>query len=271
MARQNLQRAFHVHETSVHRGLRRRRAPRLQLVVESRAASRSEAAPVGGATLGSAALGGATVAPAQAAASSDSSRGYGPLLQGPFDFPSASRATVRTELVKGRMWSFEQVQGVIYVHVPVRMTVVKLDGGGLFVYAPVAPTAECLRLLAEIEAEHGAVEHILLPTLAIEHKDFAGAFASKRPRAQLWVPIRRRPPPRSRLTDHALTWPCRYIPTGGAGAVLVPAGPAFDAGASRGTLPAREGGRASALGQAAAVPHLRPAAREGGVLSRTRE
>ena len=37
------------------------------------------------------------------------------------------------------------------------MTVVKLDAGGLFVYAPVAPTAECLRLLSEVEAAHGAV------------------------------------------------------------------------------------------------------------------
>ena len=87
----------------------------------------------------------------------------------------------------GRIWSFEQVQGVIYVHVPVRMTVVKLDAGGLFVYAPVAPTAECLKLLSEVEAEHGPVRHILLPTLALEHKDFAGAFAGARPAAQLWV------------------------------------------------------------------------------------
>jgi len=114
-------------------------------------------------------------------------RRYGPLLQGPFDFPSAARATVRRELSPGRIWSFEQVQGVIYVHVPVRMTVVKLDSGGLFVYAPIAPTAECLRLLAEVEADHGPVVHILLPTLAIEHKSFAGAFANARPKAQLWV------------------------------------------------------------------------------------
>ena len=114
-------------------------------------------------------------------------RRYGPLLQGPFDFPSASRATVRRELVSGRIWSFEQVQGVIYVQIPVRMTVVKLESGGLFVYAPIAPTVECLRLLTEIEAEHGAVTHILLPTLAIEHKSFAGAFADARPTAQLWV------------------------------------------------------------------------------------
>ena len=124
---------------------------------------------------------------ADAAASAAGGRSYPPLLQGPFDFPSASRATVRRELQPGRMWSFEQVQGVIYVHVPVRMTVVKLDEGGLFVYAPVAPTEECLRLLAELEAEHGDVAHILLPTLAIEHKSFAGAFAAARPNAQLWV------------------------------------------------------------------------------------
>ena len=67
------------------------------------------------------------------------------------------------------------------------MTVVRLDSGGLFVYAPVAPTTECMRLVAELEVAHGDVAHILLPTLAIEHKSFAGAFASRRPRAQLWV------------------------------------------------------------------------------------
>ena len=53
------------------------------------------------------------------------------------------------------------------MHVPVRMTVVRLDGGGLLVYAPVAPTAECLRLLAELEAAHGEVKHILLLTLTL--------------------------------------------------------------------------------------------------------
>ena len=134
-----------------------------------------------------AAIGAAEAAPQAAFAGSD--RAYGPLLQGPFDFPAprSTRATLRRELVPGRIWSFDQVQGVIFVHVPVRMTVVKLDSGGLFVYAPVAPTAECLRLVAELEALHGEVKHILLPTLAIEHKDFAGAFAAARPAATLWV------------------------------------------------------------------------------------
>ena len=94
---------------------------------------------------------------------------------------------MRRELISGRIWAFDQVQGVIYVHVPVRMTVVKLDAGGLFVYAPVAPTTECLQLLTELEATHGPVRHILLPSLALEHKYFAGAFAGARPGAQLWV------------------------------------------------------------------------------------
>ena len=36
------------------------------------------------------------------------------------------------------------MQGLIYVHVPVRMTAVKLDAGGLLLYSAVAPTEEGL-------------------------------------------------------------------------------------------------------------------------------
>ena len=148
------------------------------------ATSRRTAITTGAAALTTAAV---TTSPANAVADNSPERQYGPLLQGPFDFPAASRATLRREIIPGRIWSFEQVQGFIYVHIPVRMSVVKLDSGGLFVYAPIGPTDECLRLLSEIEAEHGPVKHILLPTLALEHKSFAGAFAGKRPNAQLWV------------------------------------------------------------------------------------
>ena len=81
--------------------------------------------------------------PGRAAARSD--RDYGAVPAGPFVFGTPllgpPRATVRRELVPGRIWSFEQVQGLIFVHVPVRMTVIALDGGGLLVYAPIAPTA----------------------------------------------------------------------------------------------------------------------------------
>ena len=113
-------------------------------------------------------------------------RAWWPQVQGPFDLPAADRATLRREIVPGEVWSLEQVQGVIYVHVPVRMMVTKIRGG-LFAYSVVAPTNECLRLLSELEAEHGPLTHILLPTLALEHKSFAAPFARARPDAQLWV------------------------------------------------------------------------------------
>ena len=74
--------------------------------------------------------------------------------------PYARRKTVAAEVVPGRVWTFDQLQGTLYVHVPVRMTVVKLGAPGssrLFVFAPVAPTQECLRAVRALEEEHGKV------------------------------------------------------------------------------------------------------------------
>jgi hypothetical protein len=42
--------------------------------------------------------------------------------------------------------------------------------GGLFVYAPVAATRECLALLQPLIDAHGPVKHIVLPAVAVEHK-----------------------------------------------------------------------------------------------------
>ena len=69
------------------------------------------------------------------------------------------------------------------------MTVIKLEntpGGGLFVYAPVAPTGECLAMLRKLEAEHGPVKHIVLGTLGLEHKVFAGPFSQRFSQAKVW-------------------------------------------------------------------------------------
>ena len=44
------------------------------------------------------------------------------------------------------MWGFEQKIGLLYVHVPIRMTAVRLESGGLLLYGAVAPTGECLEL-----------------------------------------------------------------------------------------------------------------------------
>lgn len=103
-------------------------------------------------------------------------------------YPYGTRKTIRREIVPGRVWSFEQVQGIFYVVVPIRMTVIKLDRGGLFVYAPVAPTKECLRLLEELVVEHGEIKYIILPTISgVEHKVFIAPFARKFPQALVYV------------------------------------------------------------------------------------
>ena len=103
-------------------------------------------------------------------------------------YPYGQRRTLRDEVVKDSIWTFDQIQGIFYVVVPIRMTVVKLDTGGLLVYAPVAPTPECIRLVNELVAKHGEVKYIILPTVSgIEHKVFVGPFARYFPKAQVYV------------------------------------------------------------------------------------
>eukprot|EP00803_Ostreobium_quekettii_P006277 evm.model.scf_3018.1 EVM.evm.TU.scf_3018.1 scf_3018:3596-7346(+) len=100
--------------------------------------------------------------------------------------PFLQRKTIRTEVVKGKIWTFEQPQalGFSYVAINVRMTVIKLKSGGLWVHAPIAPTGECIRLLKELGAP---VEYIILPTFAYEHKIFVGPFARKFPKAKVYT------------------------------------------------------------------------------------
>ncbi|XP_078176179.1 lysine-tRNA ligase [Carex rostrata] len=100
--------------------------------------------------------------------------------------PFLNRRTIRTEAVKGCIWLFEQEQalGFSSVSTNIRMTVIKLKSGGLWVHAPIAPTKECIQLLKELDAP---VEYIILPTFAYEHKIFVGPFSRKFPRAKVWV------------------------------------------------------------------------------------
>jgi hypothetical protein len=103
-------------------------------------------------------------------------------------YPYGQRRTLRKEVVKDTIWTFDQIQGILYVVTPIRMTVVKLKAGGLLVYAPVAPTPECLKLMQELVDTHGAVQYIILPTVSgIEHKVFVGPFARRFPKAQVYV------------------------------------------------------------------------------------
>eukprot|EP00957_Ditylum_brightwellii_P023412 1766985-Ditylum_brightwellii.AAC.1 len=65
--------------------------------------------------------------------------------------------------------------GIYYVHVPIRMTVVAVHQNdpnkrGLVVFAPVAPTKECLSLMHDLIDQYGPVRDIILPSVAVEHK-----------------------------------------------------------------------------------------------------
>ncbi|MEL7314377.1 MAG: DUF4336 domain-containing protein, partial [Cyanobacteria bacterium J06559_3] len=103
-------------------------------------------------------------------------------------YPYGQRRTLMREVVKDTIWTFDQVQGIFYVVVPIRMTVVKLQPQGLLVYSPVAPTPECVQFVRSLEAQHGPVQYIIMSTTTgIEHKVFVGPFARKFPQAQVYV------------------------------------------------------------------------------------
>ncbi len=103
-------------------------------------------------------------------------------------YPYGRRRTICAEIVKDTIWTFDQLQGILYTVVPIRMTVIKLAAGGLLVYAPVAPTVECVRLVNELVTKHGDVKYIILPTSSgLEHKVFVGPFARCFPQAQVFV------------------------------------------------------------------------------------
>jgi hypothetical protein len=103
-------------------------------------------------------------------------------------YPYGQRRTLRREVISETVWTFDQIQGIFYVVVPVRMTVVRLEAGGLLVYAPIAPTPECVRLMQELVERYGEVKYIILPTVSgLEHKVFVGPFARRFPTAEIYI------------------------------------------------------------------------------------
>ena len=102
-------------------------------------------------------------------------------------YPYGRRVSLMREVIEGRVWCFEQLHGVWYVAVPIRMTVLKVEGG-LLLYAPVPPTAELLIGLRGLEAQHGQVLSIVLATSSgLEHKLPVAALARAFPKATVWV------------------------------------------------------------------------------------
>ncbi len=103
-------------------------------------------------------------------------------------YPFGQRRTLKTEVIPGQLWTLEQLQGLFYVVTPIRMTVVRLAAGGLLVYAPIAPTPECIEMMNELVNAYGDVKYIILPTVSgLEHKIFVGPFAQQFKSAQVYV------------------------------------------------------------------------------------
>jgi hypothetical protein len=94
-----------------------------------------------------------------------------------------SKKTISKEIVAGAIWTFDQKFGILNVQVPLRMTVVRLSDGGLLVYNPVAATPECVEMLNDLVSKHGPLKHIVVGSVALEHKVYAGVLAQKFPNA----------------------------------------------------------------------------------------
>ncbi|KGG15383.1 MULTISPECIES: DUF4336 domain-containing protein [unclassified Prochlorococcus] len=102
-------------------------------------------------------------------------------------YPYGSRNTVFTELVPDLVWSFEQLQGLYYVAVPIRMTVVKVPKG-LMLINPLPPTIDLIKQLRILENKYGPIRSIVLPTASgLEHKISMPAISRIFSKAILWV------------------------------------------------------------------------------------
>uniref|UniRef100_A0A6U5IZN7 Metallo-beta-lactamase domain-containing protein n=1 Tax=Corethron hystrix TaxID=216773 RepID=A0A6U5IZN7_9STRA len=101
--------------------------------------------------------------------------------------PYKRKKTIFNTVVPDSIYTLEQKFGILNVQVPIRSTIVALKGGGLFVYDPVAPTKEATAMIDDLVKKHGPVKHVVLGSVAIEHKVYAGIFSQKYPEAAVWV------------------------------------------------------------------------------------
>jgi len=113
-------------------------------------------------------------------------RGYININGFPFPVgPFFERKTVITELVKDRVYSFEQPLTLSDISANVRTTVFRMRNNKLLVYNPVAPTKEFLNELDSLKSD--GVAHILLGATQYEHKEFVGPFTRRFPEAKVWA------------------------------------------------------------------------------------
>ena len=102
-------------------------------------------------------------------------------------YPYGRKRTIFRELVPNQIWSFEQLQGIYYVAVPVRLLVVRVKNG-LMIINPLPPTEELLSDINVLVKKIGPVKTIVLPTASgLEHKIGLPALARAFPNAKIWL------------------------------------------------------------------------------------
>jgi len=102
-------------------------------------------------------------------------------------YPYGRKRTIFRELVPNQIWSFEQLQGIYYVAVPVRLLVVRVKNE-LMIINPLPPTDELLRDIDLLQKKIGPVKTIVLPTASgLEHKIGLPALARAFPHSKIWV------------------------------------------------------------------------------------
>ncbi|CAE7454238.1 unnamed protein product [Symbiodinium sp. KB8] len=130
----------------------------------------------------------------------------------PLVAPLAAKAeaeppTVSKKVAEG-VYIFDQAYGIpglgVGANIPIRMTVLSLEGGGYLVYNPCHPTAEAMQMLKEFGLTD--VRYIVCGTVAIEHKYYAPQWAQLFPKAEVWI------------SPRTFSWPVDfgpYVPVGG--------------------------------------------------------
>jgi len=102
-------------------------------------------------------------------------------------YPYGRKRTLFKELIPNQVWSFDQLQGVYYVAVPIRLIVLRVKGG-LMLVNPLPATDELLEDLNVLQKKYGPIKTIVLPTSSgLEHKISLPSLARAFPKARLWV------------------------------------------------------------------------------------
>lgn len=103
-----------------------------------------------------------------------------------------TKKTLFETLEEGKIWTATQKFGILNVQVPLRMTILRLtsennEKGGLFIYNPIAATPEVVSFVKDLESKYGEVKHIVLGSVALEHKVYSSVFSQKFKKAQVWL------------------------------------------------------------------------------------